>query len=177
MAIDGQISAQIVWDAVQAITSPTKFDPTKLDIPFCQKVLDFAKGEHKDFTFNMHYWHIDTRQIFGAAESACGTTACLAGTAVHLSPEAEIVEKLGKNDPMIMVGCDEDYGRYIEIDGQPYSWSGAGAKLMGLDPTTAHRLFVLTAQNGMGPGDAESQALTMLESLIKAAEKAQYGGE
>ena len=175
MAIDGQISAQVIWDEVERLTNPPKFDPTKLDIPFCRKVLEFAKAEHKDFTFNMHYWHAPTQSLYST--TACGTTACLAGTAVHLSPEAEIVDRMEGVGDCCAVGSSEDYGRYIEIDGEPYSWSGAGAKLMGLDSTTAFELFIRPASASLVPGVAERKALGILENLIAAAEKAQYGQE
>lgn len=55
-------------------------------LPMARKVLEFARAEHDDFTFDMGNWYVS---------NGCGTSACLAGTAAHLSPEVTL-EKVGR---------------------------------------------------------------------------------
>lgn len=162
MTIDGQIPVSDVALRLSMHLDEhphPAFDPGKVDIPFARKVLEFAQTEHEDFTFDMGCWYaVQTSSMLGPT---CGTTACLAGTAVHLTPGAEIVHVNGQ-------------GRMIKIDGELYSWTRAGAKLLGLDFYTAASLFSAPATT---PQEANAIGLQRLEELIALAEEAQYGGK
>src|SRR6266404_2411434 len=56
-------------------------------IPFARKVLEYAQEEHEGYTFDMGvFWATSMSGMSG-----CNTSACLAGTAVLLDPEVQIV--------------------------------------------------------------------------------------
>ncbi len=111
-------------------------------IPFARKVLEFAETEHPDFQFDM-------RSFWGTI--SCGTSACLAGTAVFLDPEVEIKHGV----PFLA-------GQPILTSMSAVGVERRGAQLMGLDPTEANRLFY-TMSNFC--------ALKILRELIEEAEE------
>lgn len=146
-------------------------DFTGLNIPFCRKVLEYAEQEQgDDYQFDMAVWYSpyyrmdqNTRQ-----QVVCKTTACLAGTAVMLTPEAEV----DKVDDRVF------------IDGESMEFDVAGAKLMGLTNGQAKHLFYplnyyqnaedFTRSNGGKFNEHINRlALQRLRGYIEQAEKDQ----
>lgn len=111
-----------------------------MDIPFARKVLEFAEQNHDDFRYNQSIWYnpnyttysgeiaIDTsgEQTAMLQSTWCGTSACLAGIACILSPEATI------NPERMTVTVN---------NGQPTRFDQAAKELIGLTEDQAFSIF------------------------------------
>lgn len=110
-----------------------------LDIPFARKVLEHLIAhpeEHRQANFGMR--------------TACGTTACIAGTAVLMDPDTQVQwTSDGAMTYAVQVGED-----LVDI-------TDRAAALLGLDFDDANRLFYIF-------GNMES--LKFLSQLIEQAE-------
>lgn len=121
---------------------PEYLRPTEeFNIPLARKVLEFAEQEHDDFEFNMDNWF--TAAEYLGKKKLCNTTACLAGTAALLAPNAEI-DGIG-----------------MTIDGDWYAHEDGGAILLGLSSSVVDYLFYF---------DTNERALDTLRAMIKYAE-------
>lgn len=108
-------------------------------IPFARKVLEYAQQEHDGYTFDMSvFWT--------TSMSGCHTSACLAGTAVLLDPEVQIIN-----------GWPRCRSKNNLREGIPER----AMELMGLNIHEAVALFYTS----------NTEALTMLQKLIEEAEK------
>lgn len=139
-----------------------------MDVPFCRKVLEFASAEHEDsdYRFDMNQWFRLTGDPV-----ICETTACLAGTAVMLSPEAEVVSwtqdaYAGQHRVVTING---------EVVGSPTdTFIQAGMALMGLTREEAHQLFMpMNYEQSIDSPTLNRQALDRLAEMIEEAEKAE----
>lgn len=116
-----------------------------LNLELAKKVLDYAENEPEGFHFDMGtwfnpnaYWEEDT------GSNVCGTSACLAGTAVMLHPEMKIVCGVAMMDDLAIP-----------------SWVTAGAKALGIDDwRIAHDLFL---------NNHNRAAIIKLKDMIKEA--------
>ena len=132
-----------------------------LNIPFCRKVLEYAEHEQgDDYRFDMRYWYVPTyrRDLITRQQVICNSTACLAGTAAMLAPEAEI-------DPVDDI---------VVIDNETMEFTAAGAKLMGLTEEQARKLFIPTEyQDYQWLDQLNELALERLRQYIIQAEQDQ----
>jgi hypothetical protein len=121
---------------------PDYMRPTKkFNIPLARKVLEFAEEEHDDFDFDMGDWFSEAK--FRGKKKICNTSACLAGTAAFLAPEAK-VDVLG-----IVIGRDW------------FNHEEGGAYLLGLTERAGSSLFY---------NYLNYEALDMLRAMIEYAE-------
>ena len=141
-----------------------------MDIPFCRKVLEFASAEHEstDYRFDMNHWFQQGMMVVQThnhqVQTRCETTACLAGTAILLSPDAEVTTSV-------------DYEQIVSINGKRVdgSWSfiKVGAQLMGISECLANWLFMPEYYEYEGDSELNAQALARLAQMIEDAEKTQ----
>lgn len=88
-----------------------------LNLDIARKVLDYITHERKGFRFDMDDWYSESKPG-DRDDGFCGTSACLAGTAVYLHPEMSINYRYGNPDP--------------RVNGRTVSWEVAGAKALGM---------------------------------------------
>lgn len=118
-----------------------------LDISFARKVLEYLITHPEEHSQN----------YFGV-QQACGTTACIAGTAVLMDPESAAVwstERMPKG-VMTMVG--------VHVRGTLMDVEERAAQLLGLDFVDTNSLFYCFN---------DSEALDLMASYINQAEAAQ----
>jgi hypothetical protein len=115
-----------------------------MNIELAEKVLEFARAEHKDFEHD--------QEIFIAGDvfqgKVCKTRACIAGTAVYLSPGFQLKVEGG------------GYVEMVDKDGHPVDCEYKGRELLDLTVDQADDVFFCM--------DNE-QALQRLEDLIDEA--------
>lgn len=111
------------------------------NLPLARKVLEYVTEEHDDFVFDMGTW-FDQKQY-----GICKTSACLAGTAIYLSPEANIEATV-------------NYNARVTIDSASYSFGEAGRQLLGL---TAEQKDLFYCTN--------TEAIKRLKWMVEQAEK------
>lgn len=137
----------------------------KLDIPFCNKVLEYAEATqpgflHRQMTFFCTQdANAEDRSFWENVLKAhnCGTVACLAGVACMLSPSIEMKPMTHHQGAVL----HEPF-----VDGRMVNWLEAAAEVMGLTEKQAHKLF-WNFDNEI--------ALDMLRDWIKLAEQEQMG--
>lgn len=120
----------------------------QLDIPMARKVLEFLQIEHEDFKHDQGPYYSKSMDGF------CGTSACVAGTAVMLCPEAEIVSLLKESE--------EDFE--VDLRGVRTGWREAGRDILGLTDKQSDSLFYCAY---------EDLALERLGHWIEIAEQEQ----
>lgn len=115
---------------------------SKFNLPLARKVLEYAEEDHDDFVFDMGDWF--TAAKYGEhGLKICNTSACLAGTAALLAPEAKVD------------------GNGIWIDDEWFAHDDGGAKLLGISGFTVDLLFYTKSNE---------HALDLLRQMIEYAE-------
>jgi len=119
--------------------------PTEgFNLPLARKVLEYAEHEHDDFKFDMGDWYEKIYELNKAGKQICKTSACLAGTAAFLAPNAEIDECNG-----------------ICVDNENYGYEEGGMILLGIGLVTAKILFYAD----------DDDALSLLRQMVEYAER------
>lgn len=122
-----------------------------MNITFAKKVLEYAENEPRGFEFNMSWWFSPGLGRHSPDDdNLCGTSACLAGTAVWLHPEMKINfgDIISAPVPRVM------------DRGEPSNWEKAGARALGITRVEADTLFYRSNRD----------AIARLRRLIELAE-------
>ena len=103
-------------------------EPPTPNLPLLRKCVEWAEAEAAK-TDGTCAWDQTT---WMERDTACGTTYCIAGYAVAVAGH-----EVGAEVTMCSIGCCAE----IKVNGEPASWVETGATLLGLDYSTALRLF------------------------------------
>ena len=121
--------------------------PLTLDIPFARKVLEHLLAHPEEHSQN----------YFGVQQS-CGTTACIAGTAVLMDPESIPTWSTS------FVSSEVTQMTHVVVDGTSMDVEDRAAQLLGLDFVDTNKLFY---------NFNDAAALDLFASYIDQAEAAQ----
>ena len=133
-----------------------------MDIPFARKVLEFVEIEHDDTVHRQKtfYWSPAMEESWrfryrlpSYYDQGCKTAACICGTAVMLSPNAEIAV--------------EYTSAVVMFDGRMSCWTVAGKQLLGITDDQAQVLFYEMD---------DKKAIGILRDYIEQAEAEEVAG-
>lgn len=132
---------------------PEKLYPTKdFNTAFAREVLAYVEREHADFEFDMTMFYqspVEAADLYHKPVDICKTSACLAGAAALLHPDANIVHRETFTD--------------VQFHGVDSDWDEIGQKTLGLTDEGTMIFWV----------DSNEMAIDYLRQMIKMAEELQ----